>query len=138
MASTPSPLAQPTGLHCSGAGGWLSPSDPVQLLALITALCPHTVQMGPFVGLSWSLGAMGRGGWGNLVGGCHEDLLCHLKKGENSKHRAQKQALLRKAKREPFLYTALFIWLCGWNILSSKTQNTCLSCIGDDTQEREK
>ncbi|TSK92876.1 hypothetical protein Baya_5590 [Bagarius yarrelli] len=52
MDGTPSPLAQPTGLHCTRAGGWLSPSDPLQLLALITALCPHTVQMGPFVGLS--------------------------------------------------------------------------------------
>ncbi|GAA6070514.1 uncharacterized, partial [Tachysurus ichikawai] len=58
MAGTLSPLAQPTGLHCAGPGGRLSPFDPLQLLALITALCLHTVQMGPFVGLSWSLGVM--------------------------------------------------------------------------------
>lgn len=131
MASTLSPLAQPTGLHCTGAGGLLSPSDPLQLLALITALCPYTVQMGPFVGLSWSLGVMGRGQARESRRGLPWGFTLSFKEGRETQNTGpEKQAVLRKAEREPFLYTALFSWLCGWNILSSKTQGYVAQLYG--------
>lgn len=101
MTSTLSSLAQPTGLHCPGAGGWLSPSDLLELLTLITALCPHTVQMGPFVGLPWSSGVRGRGRAGGSRRGLPGGFTLSFKEGgETPKHRAQKRALFRKAERE--------------------------------------
>lgn len=115
MAGTLSPPAQPTGLHCTGAGGWLSPSDPLQLLALITALCPHTVQMGPFVGLSWSLGVMGKGWAGeSRRGGCHEDLLCHLKKGKKLKTQGPKTGTPQEGQKRTLSIRSivqLALWL---------------------------
>jgi len=100
MTST-SLLALSTFLHCPGAGGWFPSSDPLEFSTLITALYLHTVQMGPFVGLLRHSGGK-EGGWGPLRGGCQEDLLCHLKKGGNSKHRAEAGHCSGR-QQEPFL-----------------------------------
>lgn len=138
MAGTPSPLAQPTGLHCSGAGGWLSPSDPLQLLALITALCPYTVQMGPFVGLSWSLGVMGRGQAGESRRGLPWGFTLSFKEGRETQNTGPENRHSSGRLRENPFYTqhcsAGFVAGIYYHL---KLEDTWLSCMGDDT-ERER
>lgn len=134
MTSTLSSLAQPTGLHCPGAGGWLSPSDLLELLTLITALCPHTVQMGPFVGLPWSSGVRGRGRAGGSRRGLPGGFTLSFKEGgETPKHRAEKQALFRKAEREHFYSQHCSAGFVAGIYYHLKLKGWWSSCMRDDT-----